>query len=59
MGSEEAPGIRLSSKSRRVRERVGWSHSTVDPGDNITSGKGRTPAVGAIQRRLGEAYWES
>jgi hypothetical protein len=31
----------------------------IDPEDNITSGEGRTPAVGVVRRRLGEAYCES
>ena len=57
---EETSGIRQGPKSRRVREGVGWSHSTVDPEDNITSGEGRTPAVGVSKEgkdgRIAESF---
>ena len=46
---------KVAPKFGRVRKGVGWSHSTGDSGDNITSEEGRAPAVGAIRRRKGRS----
>ena len=47
-------------KSNRAWEGVGWGHSTVDVGDNITPMEGRTPAVGVSKEgkdgRIAESF---
>ena len=50
------PGYKAEPKSQGVWQGVGWSHSTVDLGDNITPGEGRAPAVGVIDWSSGSAY---